>query len=139
MTDTTPVRYTPAADRLAQAPIADAKDRDEARREDLLYDSVEHAVRKLNRLKVELASMAANRTAREIFPVAKFALAAEVEYELWSQVLAHSGPSMLEPLQALAVVIKEAQARALDDLEDNTEDLTNARMMARWARRADLS
>lgn len=134
---TPPDRYTPAASRLATN-AGDPKGKmAEARREEMLYDSVDHAARRVNRHKAELAEAAKNRTSRDVLSIAEKAYAAEVEYSLWQMVVQSSGPAMAEPLDALTQTVRWATGQALDSLEDNSPDLTDARIYARWVRKAN--
>lgn len=141
MTDyTPPERYTPAALRLAQSPNAEqsyaAELRKQAQREELLYDTVDYAARKVNRWKVDLLDASKNRAMREVLPIAEKAYAAEIEYALWQMVVQASGPTMREPLEALSDTVRWAREQVLDAVEDRAEDLTDARIYARWARKA---
>lgn len=58
----------------------------------------------------------------------------QVELDLWERVEILTAPGQHTPAEALRLVLFEAVNQALDDLEDNTEDLATARIRARWAR-----
>lgn len=130
-----PDRYTPAAFRLAKDPN-NADLRKAAQREEMLYDTVDHIARRVNRHKTDLAEAAKNRTSRDVLSIAEKAYAADVEYSLWQMVVQSSGPAMLEPLEALTQTAQWATSQALDNLEDHSPDLTDARIYARWIRHA---
>lgn len=55
--------------------------------------------------------------------------------DLWIQVAENIGPDKLEPLAAIRHVAEYATERAMDALEDNTTDLFQHRVAARWIRR----
>jgi hypothetical protein len=131
-----PAAYTPAVDRLVKDPN-NADLRKDARREELLYDTVEHAARRLMRLKQELAEAVTNRTMGEVLPIARQAYTAELEVRLWQIVTQATGPAMREPLDALRDTVGWARGQALDALDDRAEDLTDARIFARWVRKAE--
>jgi hypothetical protein len=109
--------------------------RREANREDDALERAEIADKALESHRLALGKAVEEGDLRAVDMLAQTVRREAMNVALWKQVAHLTGPDKLEPLQAVEAIVKEATIRALDDLEDNTQDMTNARIRARWIRR----
>lgn len=104
-------------------------------REDEVVQAVEKAQERLRDVLSTVARLAESGDVYSLDGAMQLVRQTRVLVDLWTRVAELTGPDGREPLDAIRTVAKLATQYALDRLEDNSMDLHEARVTAKWIRR----